>query len=71
LHLLLERAKEKSINKDKKNIPDFDSEEERAFWASADSLEYLDWDQDELVSLPKLKPSTQHKAYRLRHYAVD
>jgi hypothetical protein len=39
-------------------IPDFSSEnEEREFWATHDSTEYLDWDQAVLVVFPNLKPS--------------
>jgi hypothetical protein len=43
-----------------KDIPTFTSEdEEREFWASHDSTDYVDWDQAEAVVLPKLKPSTR------------
>ncbi len=47
------------MSKRKKKIPEFTSEaEERAFWESHDSSEYMDWSQARIVSLPKLKPST-------------
>jgi hypothetical protein len=40
-----------------KDIPDFESEdEERAFWTTHDSTEYIDWDEAEVVVFPKLKP---------------
>lgn len=43
-----------------KKIPDSKNEaEERSFWESHDSSEYLDWTQARPVSLPKLKPSTK------------
>lgn len=49
-----------------KDIPTFTSEdEEREFWASHDSTEYIDWDKAEAVVLPKLKPSTKTISLRL------
>jgi predicted DNA binding CopG/RHH family protein len=49
-----------------KDIPTFASEEEeREFWASHDSTEYVDWDKAEAVVLPKLKPSTKTISLRL------
>jgi hypothetical protein len=43
-----------------KDIPTFSNEdEEREFWATHDSTEYIDWDESEVVVLPKLKPSTR------------
>jgi predicted DNA binding CopG/RHH family protein len=49
-----------------KEIPTFQSEEEeREFWATHDSTEYLDWDEAEAVILPKLKPSTRTISLRL------
>ena len=55
-----------------KNIPTFDNEdEERAFWAEADSTEYVDWDKAEPVILPKLKPSTKSISLRLPEIMLD
>jgi predicted DNA binding CopG/RHH family protein len=49
-----------------KEIPTFRSEdEEREFWATHDSTEYVDWDKAEAVVLPKLKPSTKTISLRL------
>lgn len=43
-----------------KDIPNFTTEEEeRAFWATHDSTEFMDWDDAEAVVLPALKPSTK------------
>jgi hypothetical protein len=43
-----------------RQIPDFSSEdEERAFWATHDSTDYLDWSQAKPVMLSKLKPFTK------------
>jgi len=51
---------------DLKEIPTFKTEdEEREFWASHDSTEYIDWDKAEEVVLPKLKPSTKTISLRL------
>jgi predicted DNA binding CopG/RHH family protein len=52
--------------KELKDIPAFESEdEEREFWATHDSTEYLDWDEAEEMVLPKLKPSTRTISLRL------
>ena len=49
-----------------KQIPEFKNEdEEREFWATHDSTEYLDWDQAERVAFPKLKPSTKTISLRM------
>ena len=49
-----------------KNIPTFENEdEERAFWATHDSTEYIDWDEAEEIVLPQLKPSTKTISLRL------
>lgn len=48
------------MSKPRKTPPDFKSEaEERAFWESHDSSEYVDWDQAQTASFPNLKPSTK------------
>ena len=42
-----------------KSIPKFRSEaEERRFWETHDSSDYVDWSKAERVRLPNLKPST-------------
>ena len=51
---------------DYKEVPQFESEEEeRAFWATHDSTEYVDWDEAETAVLPKLRPSTKTISLRL------
>ncbi len=43
-----------------KDIPTFESEdEEREFWATHDSTEYVDWDKASPVCFPRLKPSAR------------
>ena len=52
--------------KPKKRLPKFKSEaEERRFWASHDSTEYLDWGQAKRVLFPNLKPSVKTISIRL------
>jgi len=43
-----------------KKTPDFNSEdEERDFWADADSTDYVDWKRAQAARFPNLKPSTK------------
>ena len=43
-----------------RKIATFKSEEdEREFWETADSTQYVDWSKAEVVRLPKLRPSTK------------
>lgn len=54
------------MTKHPKSRPEFKSEsEERAFWESRDSTEYVDWSAARKVSLPNLKPSTKTISLRL------
>ena len=47
-------------------IPAFKSEvEERRFWQTHDSAEYIDWSKAERVRFPNLKPSTTAISIRL------
>ena len=50
----------------KKRLPEFQNEdEERKFWATADSTEYLDWPSGERKTLIRLKPSLETISLRL------
>ncbi len=50
----------------KKKVPKFKTEdEERKFWASQDSTEYVDWAKAKRVVLSKLKPSVKTISLRL------
>ena len=54
------------MSKRRKPVPDFRSEaEERAFWESHDSSDYVDWSKAQHASLPNLKPSTKTISLRL------
>ena len=54
------------MSKKLKSVPKFRSEsEERRFWETHDSSEYVDWSKAESVRLPNLKPSTTSISLRL------
>jgi predicted DNA binding CopG/RHH family protein len=50
----------------KKQIPKFKSEEEeREFWATHDSTDYVDWNKANRIHFSNLKPSTKTISLRL------
>lgn len=50
----------------RKTVPKFRNEdEEREFWATADSTEYVDWSKARRAVFPNLKPSTTTISIRL------
>ena len=50
----------------RKPIPVFTTEaEERAFWESRDSSDYVDWSKAKRTRFPNLKPSTKAISLRL------
>lgn len=55
-----------------KTIPKFESEkEEREFWQTHDSTEYVDWDKAERVSFPNLKLTSKPITIRLPQSLID
>ena len=49
-----------------KKIPTFKTEdEERTFWATADSTDYVDWSNARLVTFPNLRPTSIAISVRL------
>ena len=49
-----------------KPIPEFSSEgEERRFWETHDTTQYVDWSKARFVRFPNLKPSTETISLRL------
>jgi len=49
-----------------KKIPDFKTEqEEREFWETHDSTDYVDWSKASLAVFPNLKPTTKAISLRL------
>ena len=60
------------MNKKLKPIPRFRNEaEERRFWESHDSADYVDWSTAKHVSLPNLKMSTTAISLRLPQGLLD
>jgi len=60
------------MKKKLKSIPKFKNEDqERNFWATADSSEYFDWSKAEEVVFPNLKPSTESISLRLPGFLLD
>ena len=55
-----------------KPVPEFKNEdEEREFWATHDSTEYVDWSQARRVIFPNLKPSTRSISVRMPESMLD
>lgn len=60
------------MTKPKKTIPEFETEaEERLFWESHDSSDYIDWKQARPASLSNLKPSTKTISLRLSESLLE
>jgi predicted DNA binding CopG/RHH family protein len=54
------------MTKKPRQVPTFrDESEERRFWESHDSADFVDWAAAERVRLPNLKPSTTAISIRL------
>lgn len=55
-----------------KQIPEFKSEdEEREFWATHSSVDYIDWSRTRRdISFPNLKPSTRTVSIRLPEWLI-
>lgn len=59
------------MKKEFKKIPKFKNEdEERDFWATADTSEYFDFSKAEEVIFPNLKPSVETISLRLPQYLL-
>ncbi len=59
------------MNKKLKPIPKFKNEdEEREFWAKADTSEYFDWGKAQKAVFPNLKPSTESISLRLPSFLL-
>jgi len=55
-----------------KPVPHFATEaEERKFWETHDTTEYVDWSKAQRVVLPNLKPSTKTISLRLPQHLLD
>ena len=59
-------------NMKKNKIPKFRTEEEeRNFWSSHDSTEYIDWSKAKNITLSNLKPSVKTISIRLPEMMVE
>ena len=55
-----------------KSVPAFASEaEERTFWETHNSSDYVDWAKAQHVVLPNLKPTTNTISLRLPQHLLD
>ena len=55
-----------------KRVPRFRNErEERAFWETHDSADYVDWSKAQRATFPNLKPSTTAISLRLPLSLLD
>ena len=60
------------MNKRLKPVPVFASEaEERKFWETHDSADYVDWAKAQRVVLPNLKPTANTISLRLPQHLLD
>ncbi len=60
------------MKKKLKAVPKFRNEqEERAFWESHNSADYVDWSKAQRVSFPNLKPTTKSISLRLPVSLLD
>jgi predicted DNA binding CopG/RHH family protein len=60
------------MNKPTKTVPKFANlAQERAFWETHDSTDYLDWSKAQKVTLPNLKPTTKTISLRLPQHLLD
>ena len=58
--------------KPKKQVPKFRSQaQERRFWATHDSTEYLNWSKAKWTLFPNLKPSVKTISIRLPESLLD
>jgi len=60
------------MNRKLEPIPSFQDEaEERAFWESHDTADYIDWGKAASVIMPNLKPTTKSISLRLPVSLLD
>ena len=60
------------MNKPTKTVPKFANlSQERAFWETHDSTDYLDWSKAQKLTLPNLKPTTKTISLRLPQHLLD
>lgn len=68
----MHRKEKGSMRKSLKPIPRFKTEaQERHFWETQDSTQYVDWSKARRAQFPNLKPSTQSISLRLSAALLD
>ncbi len=56
----------------KNKLPEFENEDqEREFWSSQDSVDYVNWTESEDVIFPKLRPTVKNISIRLPEMMID
>ena len=62
----------RKMNPGPRKIAKFENEdEERDFWASHDSTDYVDWRQAKPLKLPRLRPTTRTISLRLPESMIE
>ena len=60
------------VKKRIRKVPKFESEDqEREFWSSHDSTDYVDWSGAKRVKLPNLRPTTRTISVRLPESMIE
>jgi predicted DNA binding CopG/RHH family protein len=60
------------MTKPARSIPKFTTEaQEKAFWETHDTTEFVDWSQAKRVTLANLKPTTKTISLRLPQHLLD
>lgn len=60
------------MKKNFKTIPKFKNEDqERKFWAAADTADYFDFDKAQRISFPNLKPTSRSIAIRIPEWLLN
>ena len=66
------RVGRKAVFRMKKKIPKFENEDqEREFWATHDSTDYVDWEEAKRTRFPNPKPSTKTISIRRPESMLD
>ena len=64
--------KSENTMKKSKEVQKFkDEAQEREFWATHDSTEFVDWDKANFASFPNLKPTMKTISLRLPEFVVN
>lgn len=60
------------MKKKLKKLPKFKNEdEEREFWSTHSSVDYIDWSKGKVVIFPNLKPTSRAISIRIPEYVIN